>query len=66
MTEYISFVPFRREEWKAHPSKRAVRQAIAYDKGRGDLRIFSRGVSGTGAIFFLEVSRDDWEALFSG
>lgn len=64
MTEYISFSPYRREEWKAHPTKRAVRQAISFDGGRGHLRIFTRGVSGTGATFFLEISADTWDEQF--
>lgn len=65
MDEYISHVPYRREEWKGHASKRAVRQAIAYDRGSGRLRIFTRGVNGNGDVFFLEVPRDQWDELLS-
>ncbi|MFB7919368.1 hypothetical protein [Streptomyces sp. NPDC056061] len=64
MTPYISFVPFRREEWKAHATKKAVRQAIAYDRGRGGLRIFAQGVGGDGRVFFLEIPRDQWGERF--
>ncbi|MFJ9213043.1 hypothetical protein [Streptomyces sp. NPDC102264] len=64
MTEYISYAPWRREEWKGHRTKKAVRQAIAYDRGRGRLTIFARGVNGTGEAFLLEVPQARWAEQF--
>ncbi|MFJ5103217.1 hypothetical protein [Streptomyces sp. NPDC088554] len=64
MTEYISFAPWRREKWKGHPSKKAVRQAITYDRGRGRLTIFARGVNGNGEVFLLEVPPACWAEQF--
>ncbi len=64
MEEWISFSPWRREEWKSHRSKKAVRQAIAYDRGRGQLKLFGRGVSGDGRLFFLGIPAEQWDEIF--
>lgn len=64
MTEYISFSAGRIEQWKGHRTKKGVRQAIAYDRGRGRLTIFSRGVNGSGEVFLLEVPQERWAEQF--
>ncbi|MEO3974414.1 hypothetical protein [Streptomyces sp. CAU 1734] len=66
MDPYISYVPRRREEWRGHTTKRGVHMAIAYDRGRGRLRIFERHtMHGATAVDYCEVPRDAWDELFS-
>ncbi|MEU7243369.1 hypothetical protein [Streptomyces sparsogenes] len=65
MNPYISYVPWRNEEWKGHATKKAVRMAIAYDRGWGGLRLFSHGAYPDGRTFFLEVPRDQWDEMFA-
>lgn len=65
MTDYISYSPWRRQEWKGHETKKAVRRAIAYDRGFAQLRLFSRGEHPGGGVFFLEIPRDEWDAMFA-
>lgn len=64
MDDYLGYVPGRRSPWKAISTKKGVRQAIAYDQGRGCLRLFSRGVLDD-RIFFLEIPRDQWGEMFA-
>lgn len=64
MDPYISYAPYRREEWKGHATKKAVRMAIAYDRGRGRLQLFSNGAYPDGRTFFLEIPRDQWTEMF--
>ncbi|MEV4037686.1 hypothetical protein [Streptomyces umbrinus] len=66
MDQWISYVPWRREEWKGHTSKKAVRQAIRYDRGRGALKIFERAESESGtSVGYDEVPRGDWDKVFA-
>ncbi|MGW1828870.1 hypothetical protein ACWCO0_09490 [Streptomyces tubercidicus] len=69
MDPYISYAPWRREEWKGHATKKAVRMAIAYDRGRGHLRIFrlspGQSTRSPGAVEYLEAPRDAWDELFA-
>jgi hypothetical protein len=63
MEPWVSYVPWRTSEWKGHNSIRAVRRAIAYDKGHNVLRLFEMTDDGMGAEF-TEIHRDDWERKF--
>lgn len=63
MDPYMSFSPYRREEWKGHATKKAVRQAIRYDRGSGRLVIFSHGHDDAGQVI-REIPREEWAASF--
>ncbi|MEU3986123.1 hypothetical protein AB0F77_39705 [Streptomyces sp. NPDC026672] len=69
MDPYISYSPWRREEWKGHSTKKGVRQAIAYDRGRGRLRLFrmfpGQSTLSPEAVEYLEAPRDAWDDLFA-
>jgi hypothetical protein len=67
MHEWISFSPYRREEWRGHESKEGVRRAIAYAERRNQaLRIFARE---TGPAHlptaYWEVTSGSWGSVFA-
>ncbi|MEU1074335.1 MULTISPECIES: hypothetical protein [unclassified Streptomyces] len=64
MDPYISHSPWRREDWKGHATKKAVRQAIAYDRGRDRLSIFVLDHTPAGPVYEL-APREQWDALFT-
>ncbi|MFD9442114.1 hypothetical protein [Streptomyces sp. NPDC060001] len=67
MDQWISFSYWRREEWKGHASKKAVRQAIRYDRGRGTLKLFELAESESGtSLEYGEVPRGEWDKVFAG
>ncbi|MFC9620246.1 hypothetical protein ACFTXM_09680 [Streptomyces sp. NPDC056930] len=61
--EWLSYASGRRESWKCHHTKKAVKRAIAH--GSEGLTIFCKGRSATGAVFFIEVPPEDWQELFN-
>lgn len=65
MEPWISCGSGRASKWKGHRSVRAVRQAIAYDKGRDALRLFELADGGLGAAMYMEVPRDEWDERFA-
>lgn len=65
MEAWISFSPWRCEEWRSHRSKRGIRQAIAYDRGRGKLRIFNLGSDQYGVTTYTELLPEEWDETFS-
>ncbi|MEU7039809.1 hypothetical protein AB0A77_01970 [Streptomyces varsoviensis] len=64
MDPYISHVPRRRVEWKGHATKKGVRQAIAWDRGRGRLSIFELNHAPGGPIYTI-VPSEEWTSAFA-
>lgn len=67
MHEWISFSPYRREEWRGHETKDGVRRAIVYaERHNQALRIFVRD-SGLPHLptAYWEVASDSWGTVFA-
>lgn len=61
MEKWISYRPYRNQEWKGHATKKAVRQAIAYHRSMGRLRIFQW----TEDSGYYEIPRSEWAERFT-
>lgn len=65
MHPWISYVPWRRQEWKGHDTKEGVRRAISYHEGSHfPLRIFAEGTS-DGYPAYHEVPAESWDTAFA-
>jgi hypothetical protein len=63
MDEFLSFKPFRNQEWRRHSGIKGVRRAIEWDNSN-TLVIFERVAPGEEWHGYVVVPRDRWLERF--
>lgn len=65
LPEYLTYTYLRAEDdFRGFDSKQQVRRDIETWRHDEEYKVFSKGVSGTGPLFYLEIDRSQWGEIF--